>query len=388
MAGKKDGWFVGRPVTVGHIVYAFNNGGIERGLLNLINYGDRERFRHVIFCLTDAGAFAEQVRSPTCSVVELRKRAGNDLRLPNRIAAAARKYGVDILHARGWPAMVETAVAARLAGVRATIYGFHGRGIDDLKGLTVRRRWAQRVVIRWYQRVMTLNSEMQSELAAECGLSKDRIQIVANGVDVKAFRPCENRDALRGGLGLPANRFIVGNVSRLDPVKNHEVMLRALPCVRAHGLNPFLLLVGEGPHRAALERQIEQLGLASDVRLFGYSNRIPELLNCMDLYVQSSFYEGFSNTVLEAMACGLPVLATDVGGTRYVFNDSQEGFFFRPDDDETLASLIIRLAHDTAQLRVLGERGRRRAVAHFPVQTMVRNYENCYLELAGKRSVL
>lgn len=378
---KKDRWLADRALTVGHIVYAFKNGGIERGLLNLINYGDSQAFRHVIICLTEAGAFAERLGSPTSSVVELRKSAGNDFRLPTRIAATARKYGIDILHARGWPAMVETALAARLAGVRATIYGFHGRGLNELRGLPARRRWAQRFVIRWYDRVITLNSQMQSELASECGLSKDRIQIIANGVDVESFRPCDDGSTLRARFGLPTDQIIIGNVARLDPVKNHEVILRALRLLVNRGLKVFLLLVGEGPHRNALQGEVERLQLASYVRLFGYSNYIPELLNCLDLYVQSSFYEGFSNTVLEAMASGLPVLATDVGGTRDLLNHSQEGFFFNSNDEETLASLITRLLYDKEQRHVLGKRARKHVVQRFPVETMVRNYENLYLHL-------
>ena len=142
--------------------------------------------------------------------MELHKSPGNEVRLPLRLLNVARQHGVNVFHARGWPTMVETAVAARLAGVRSAIYGFHGRGIGDLQGLTRRRRWAQRIVIRWYHRVITLNSQMQSELAEECGIPQDRISVVCNGVDVEKFRPLENRDILRAKLGLPTNRFIVG----------------------------------------------------------------------------------------------------------------------------------------------------------------------------------
>jgi len=366
------------PITVGHVVHAFKNGGIETGILNIVNYGNRKRFRHVIICLTEAGAFAKRLESRTCTVIELRKQAGNDFSLPGRISAVAREHRIDILHARGWPAMVETAIAARLAGVRAAIYGFHGRGIGDLQGLTRRRRWAQRIVIRWYDRVITLNSHMQSELANECRISPELIRVVWNGVDVQKFRPLKNQDHLRQKLGLPANRFIIGNVARLDPVKNHQLIFKSLAVVKANGFCPLLLLVGDGPHRAALERQIRSLGLNSDVLLFGYSDLIPEILNCFDLYVQSSFYEGFSNTVLEAMACGLPVLATDVGGTSDVLTDGREGYLLKSDDHTELASLIIRLAKDQEHRYSLAQRARSRAVDSFPVEAMVDQYQNIY----------
>jgi sugar transferase (PEP-CTERM/EpsH1 system associated) len=371
-------------IAVGHTIHAFKDGGMERGLLNIVNYGDHDRFYHVILCLTQAGVFADQLRSPACKLVELQKRAGNDLRLPGRIAAAARQYKLNVLHARGWPTLVETALAARLAGIRATVYGFHGRTMEELQGISPRRRWAQKVMIRSYRRVMTLNRRMRAELAAECGLSEDRIRIVANGVNVDTFRPCEDRNAIRAVFGLPTDRFVIGNVARLDPVKNHEVILRAVCRVRDCGLKPLFLLVGEGPHRAVLEQEIRRLQIATDVCLFGYSDRISALLNCMDLYVQSSFYEGFSNTVLEAMACGLPVLATDVGGTADLFESGLEGFLFQPDDDEALASLIMRFQQDIPLRCSMAERARRYVVEHFSVYTMVRNYEAMYLELVAE----
>jgi len=368
-------------VTVGHAIYAFHDGGMERGLLNLINYGDRLCFRHVILCLTDAGAFANLLASPNCEVVELHKKEGNDWRLPWRIAQAARRHRLNILHARGWPALVETALGARLARVPQTIYTFHGKTFEDLKGISLKRRWTQKAMIRSYRRVITLNRQMRSDLAAECSISEERIQIIANGVDVEVFRPREERQKLRAAFGLPADRLILGNVARLDPVKNHGVILRALRRLADQRLKVYFLLVGDGPHRTVLEQEIQRLGLASEVRLFGYSNRVPELLNCMDLYVQSSLYEGFSNTVLEAMACGVPILATDVGGTGDILNEGREGFFFQPDDDEKLASLIVRLTQDTERRRLLGERARHRAVEQFPIQSMVRNYQTIYQDL-------
>lgn len=356
---------------------------MERGLLNIINHGDCDRFYHIVLCLTQAGAFADQLRSPACKVVELHKKAGNDLRLPGRLAAAARQYKLDILHARGWPTLVETALAAHWAGVRTTVYGFHGRTMEDLQGIGLMRRWVQKVMIRRYHRVMTLNRRMQSELAADCSLPEGRIHIIANGVDVNAFCPCADSSTLRAAFGLPLNRFIIGNVARLDPVKNHAVILRALCHVRKQGLKPLFLLVGEGPQRTVLEQEIKRLHIAADVRLFGYSDRISELLQCMDLYIQSSFYEGFSNTLLEAMACGLPVLATDVGGTADLFTDGREGFFFQPEDEETLASLISRLQQNGLLRSIMAKQARHRVVEHFSVHTMVRNYEAMYLELAA-----
>lgn len=378
---KTDKTNIDKKITIGHTIYAFKEGGMERGILNLINYGDQRRFRHVIICLTEAGAFADLIRSTDCIIIELQKRTGNDWRLPWAIAHVARRYGIDVFHARGWPTLVETVLAARLSGVRRTIYGFHGRTIEDLSGLTVKRRLAQKVFIRFYQRVMTLNAQMQAEFASESELPERRIRVISNGVDTSLFRPLCKRRALRTSFGLPIDRFIIGNVARLDPVKNHALILRALKRLQAGPNPPLLLLVGEGSQKAVLEKEIATLGLSEDVCLYGYSDRVPELLNCMDVYLQSSFYEGFSNTVLEAMSCGLPIVATDTGGTRDLFDEGQEGYFVQPSDDQALASRILQLQADTRLCRTIGDRARQRAVDNFSVQTMVRNYESLYQEL-------
>lgn len=374
-----------KRISVGHTIYSFKDGGMERGLLNVINYSDPERFRHVILCLTESGTFAEHLKAPDCLVVNLQKKEGNDLRLPKRLAAAARQYELDILHARGWPTLVETAVAALLANVTTTVYGFHGKTIDDLQGIGLVRRLAQRLFIRCYSRVITLNQLMANDFACECGLPLDQIRIIGNGVDIHHFSPRTDRSDLRVRFGLPPDRLILGNVARLDPVKNHDVIIRALYRLRQHPSRPFVLLVGEGGHRPILEEQIKRRGLAEDVKLFGYSERISALLNCMDLYVQSSFYEGFSNTILEAMACGVPVLASRVGGTADLFTDGEQGLLFPSDDDATLAQLITRFADDRVLRLSMADRARRHVIEHFSVQTMVRKYEALYQELVELR---
>jgi sugar transferase (PEP-CTERM/EpsH1 system associated) len=354
---------------------------MERGLLNLINYGDQDRFRHVIICLTEAGAFSKLLNSPNCRVIELRKRDGNDWRLPWWIAKAGRQHSVDIFHARGWPTLLETAIGARLAKVSATVYGFHGKTFDDLQGIGFKRRWLQKVGIRAYKNIVTLNPRMRTELAAECGVKEETIHLIANGVDVEKFRPYDDQDALRSRFGIPLDRFIIGNVARLDPVKNHDIFMRVLQRLKNRADCPCFLVVGEGSHRPALETEAARLGLDAHIRFFGYSEHIAELLNCMDLYVQPSLYEGFSNTILEAMSCGLPVLATDVGGSADLFSAGQEGFFFRPEDDETLTSLIDQLQHNSPLRYGMGRRARSRAIEHFSICRTVCQYEVMYAEL-------
>ena len=212
---------------------------MERGILNLINYGDQQRFRHVIISLTEAGPFSQLIQASDCRIVELHKRSGNDWHLPWAIAHAARHYGIDILHARGWPTLLETAIGARLAKVSATVYGFHGKTFEDLDGVSLRRRWLQKTVIRFYDRILTLTPRMRDEVARDYSISRNKIQLIANGVDIRKFCPSQERSDLRAALGIPNDRFVIGTVGRLDPVKNQRMILRAVKKLKTKAATPM-----------------------------------------------------------------------------------------------------------------------------------------------------
>ncbi len=372
-------------IVVGHMIYAFTFGGEERELLNIIRYGDKERFLHVVVSFTEVGAFGEEARRLGFRVLSLKKTMGNDFSLPFRIAKLIRMYGVRVIHARGWATLVETALASRLARVRGSIYAFHGRTYDDLRGQSIKRQMIQSFFVRAYDRIVTLNPLMKRELSRECRLSEDKIDVIANGIELDRFSPSSNRSVLREAHRIPLDRFVIGNVGRLDPVKDHETLLRAVDGLKQCGRKPYLLIVGEGQSRAALESAIASLGLTEDVRLYGFSKRIPELLNCMDVYVQSSLYEGSSHTLVEAMACGLPVVATDVGGTADLFDEGREGFRFKPRDENALQELIAKIQDDPQLRRTMGYHARDRALKFFSVETMVKRYEQIYHELATLR---
>lgn len=356
---------------------------MERGLVNIINHGDQESFRHIILCLTEAGEFARHIRSRSCRVIEFHKRAGNDIRLVRRMATAIKESGVDLLHARGWATLLETAVAARLAGVRATIYGFHGKTANDLSKIRLLRWVAQAIGVRSYDRLVTLNRRMREDFAAETFVPRERIRVIANGVDHELFHPGMDREELRRRFGIPVERYVIGTVGRLDPVKNHEVILDALTLFSHTEGRPFLLIVGEGETRTRLEDMVKRLGLEDDVRFIGYSNDTASLLACMDVYVQSSLYEGFSNTVLEAMSTGLPVVVTDVGGTRDLVDEGREGFFFAPTDPPQLARFVRRLWDDHVLRQRMGQQARARVCKDFVLRSMVDAYESMYRELAS-----
>jgi glycosyltransferase involved in cell wall biosynthesis len=371
-------------IRVGHPIFAFKEGGMERSLLNLINYGNQDKFFHIIICLTDADHLADLITSKNCRIIKLQKKEGNDYTLPFAIAKIIHRHNIEILHARGWPTMVETILAAFSKKRVKTIYGFHGKTAMDLGSpLSKKRGLAQTCCAKFYDKMVTLNKAMQRELAEDCGMKNDQIAIIANGVDVAKFFPIKGKSSLREKYGLPKGSVIVGNVARLDSVKNHEVVLRTIKRLKEKNQEVFFLLVGEGERRKFLEDEVSRLQLQKNVRFFGRSNQICELINCMDIFIQSSWYEGFCNTMLEAMACGVPVLASKVGGNQDIMASEHDRFLFDPQDDSQLEDLINEFMCNPGLGSNVGDQVRHHVVEKYSIKWMVKKYEDLYSDLVG-----
>ncbi len=297
-----------------------------------------------------------------------------------------REYRPHIVHSRNWGAL-EAVVAAKLAGVPVAIHSEHGYEVDMFAGLPLRRRLFRRAAYSMADAVFALTRELRDFHARQAWVRRDRIGVIYNGVDTERFAPSsESRIAVRRELGLPEASFVVGSVGRLVPIKDHATLLKAATVLVGKGVNVRVLLVGSGPERERLE-SCAKGPLADRVCFAGDSDRIPEMLNAMDVFVLPSLGEGMSNTLLEAMACALPVIATTVGGNPEIIEKEEHGCLFAPGDAEWLAEKLKLLASDPALIHQLGTEARRRVVESFSLSRMMENYRNLYLELAARRRV-
>jgi sugar transferase (PEP-CTERM/EpsH1 system associated) len=305
-----------------------------------------------------------------------------------RLVRMMRTYRPHIVHSRNW-GTIEAIPAARLAGVPVAIHSEHGYELDMLAGLPVRRRIFRRAAYGMADAVFAVSRELRDYHAKQAWISSERIRVICNGVDTKRFCPNpESRATLRRRFGLPQDRFIVGTVGRMVPIKDHGTLLRAVDglvqrCVDAHAL-----LVGSGPELERTQQLADTSpGLAGRVTFLGASEEIPELLNTMDVFALPSISEGMSNTLLEAMATGLPVIATAVGGNTEVIDHEKSGWLIRPRDHESLASLLTRLASREDLRQKYGAAARKRIVECFSLDRMLNNYAQLYLGLAARRGV-
>ena len=359
-----------------HVVHGFSVGGLENGLVNLVNRMPRERWRHAIVSLTHVSArFAERVQNPDVKFVELDKRPGHLVRDYPRLYRLFRQLKPAIVHTRNFAAL-EAAVPAWAAGVPVRIHGEHGWNVNDLDGRRRRYQMVRRLYRPFVSRYVALSHHLEDYLEHKVGVPARRVSHIYNGVDTERFRPADTRAPIEGCPFRHPEDFIVGWVGRMDPVKGLSHLLTAL--ARTTGSRLRLVLVGDGPERAKVQGLIAAHNLADRVWLAGEHADIAQLMRGFDCFTLPSLGEGISNTILEAMASRLPVVASHVGGNGELIESGMTGTLVPPSDPDSLAEALLAYFRDRATARRHGKAARRVAEERFSLSRMVSDYCSLY----------
>ena len=369
-----------QPPLVAHLIFRLTIGGLENGLVNLVNWMPREKYRHVIICLTDSSDFSQRIERDDVVIHALHKKPGKDLLVHWRLWKLLRKLKPQLLHTRNLGTL-EFVVTAALAGIPCRVHGEHGWNAGDPHGRVWRYRFLRRVCSPLVARVITVSAHMRRWVTREIGNKENRVVHIYNGVDTRRFRPGSERLPHQ----VPDDAFVVGMVARLDPIKDPITLLRAFARVRERYTNAYLVIVGNGPLFGQIEAHVDEAGLTDSVWLAGARDDIPALLRGMDVFVLPSLNEGISNTILEAMATGLPVIATSVGGNPELVVLGETGSLFELGDVPGLAAHLEAYAGSDSLRRQHGAAARRRVEATFSPQAMVDGYVSLYdrLTMAG-----
>ncbi len=372
-----------RPL-IAHVIHRMDLGGMENGLVNLINGLPRERFRHAIVSLTDSTDFAERLERDDVEIVSLGKREGNDPRLYVRLYQTFRRLRPAIVHTRNLAA-IEAVAPAALAGVPHRIHGEHGRDVQDPDGTKRKYRWLRRGLSPWVDCFIALSRELHSYLVEGVGVSASKVVRICNGVDARRFHPGPHgRQSLPPGANVDTNGFvIIGSVTRMQEVKDPVTLARAFVLLVHRGLAPKarLVLVGDGPLKARVEDVLREGDAYRYAWLAGSRDDVPSLLRSFDVFALSSRVEGISNTILEAMATGLPVVATQVGGNDELVVEGETGSLVPPGDPVALANGLARLIEDPALRTTQGRAARARVESEFTLDGMLYRYQDVYEEV-------
>jgi len=373
-----------RPL-IAHVVFRFDVGGLENGVVNLINHLPERKWRHAVIAVDDiAPAFRARVRRGDVTYVALRKPPGYLLWRYPQLVRLFRALRPDIVHTRNLAAL-EATVPAWIAGVPARVHGEHGWDVHDIDGASNRFRWIRRLYRPFVQRYVALSEQIESYLAGRVGIAREAIVQIYNGVDTARFHAPAGADARACLPFAGRDLFVVGTVGRMQPVKDQLSLVRAF--LRLIGRSEEarrrlrLVIVGDGSVRSQAQRELEEGGAHDLAWLPGSRDDIPELMRSFDLFVLPSLSEGISNTILEAMASALPVVATRVGGNAELVQDGSTGALIGPQDVDGLAAVIERYFENAALARQHGIAGRRLVEQRFSIDSMVAAYGSVYEDL-------
>jgi len=353
-----------RPLRVCHVSLTLKTGGLERILADLARHHDRAVCLPEFLAIREVGRFADEIRDAGGIVHRLRP-SGRWGQI-QQMRRLFREQGFDVVHTHNTYPHLYASIAARLARVPVVVNTRHGQRAGHGWKSRTQFRWASHLV----NRIITVSDDAAKLCIEVDGIAKGKVQRIWNGIDLTDF-------AFSG----PASQPVAIAVARLSAEKDFPTLLRAVPLVLASVPDFRLRIVGDGPEREPLERLTVELGITRYIEFLGERTDVPELLKEAGFFVSSSLTEGISLTLLEAMAVGLPVVATAVGGNPEIVVAGKTGSLVPSHDPQALPNAIVTMCRNQSAWLAMGKSGRDRVAGNFEVGRMANDYEQLYLDL-------
>jgi len=376
------------PPLVMHVVHRFAVGGLENGVVNLINGLPAKRWRHAVVALTEVDpAFSARLQRRDVPCLSLYKPPGQSLWQFPQLWHLFRALKPAIVHTRNLAA-AEMQIPAWLARVPGRVHSEHGRDIDDVHGTNRRHIALRRMARPFVGRYIALSRDLEDYLRDRVGVARSRLSQIYNGVDTTRFAPAPARTPIAGCPFNAPDLWLFGTVGRMVPVKAQTLLtdafITALAQQPALRQRARLVMIGDGPLRADCAARLEAAGLRELAWLPGERSDVPDVMRGLDSFVLPSLVEGVSNTILEAMASGLPVIATRVGANADLVPEGVAGRIVPSDDVPAMAAALSAMAADPASARAMGRAGREVVEQRFSLAAMMAAYEAVYRQALGQ----
>jgi sugar transferase (PEP-CTERM/EpsH1 system associated) len=372
-----------RRTRIVHVVYSFAIGGLENVIVQLINRLPADEFEHIVLSLTTISDFKNRITQPGVQFIELNKPPGHAVPLYPKIYRLLRQLRPDVLHTCNLAAL-EVTPLAWLARVPLRVHAEHGWDAHDPHGANPRYRTLRKLYKPFVSHYVTVSQDLAVYLREAIGVPAARQSLIANGVDTDVFSPATGTlPAVPGCLFAPGQHWLVGTVGRLQTVKNQPLLARAfVQMVQDHpeaAARARLVIVGEGPLRQAVQDILGSAGLQHLAWLAGARDDVAAIMRTLDCFALPSQTEGTSCTLQEAMACGLPVVATAVGGTPDLVEEGVTGYLVPSEDVTAMAQALWRCYSAPDAMQAFGATARSRALANFGLAGMVQRYQALFL---------
>jgi sugar transferase (PEP-CTERM/EpsH1 system associated) len=371
-----------RPLIC-HIIHRLATGGLENGLVNLINHLPRDRYRHAVVCLTESTDFGDRIRHDAAEIYAIHKLPGKDLLAYARLWRLLRRLKPRIVHTRNLPAL-DTLFIAWLARVPRLVHSEHGLDMIELDGRNRKYNRLRRVSCLIVDQYIAVSRNLYDWLHHDIGVAPSRLALIYNGVDTGRFTP-DGCQAVPPPGFVTVGSITVGTIGRFESVKHPQGLAEAIchllemrpdlrRCMRA-------AFVGDGALRLKIKAVLAGCGALDLAWLPGFRNDTPEIYRLFDIFVLPSLREGISNTALEAMASGRPVVATRTGGNPEIVPDGVAGILVPPGDPKALAGALLHYIDNPDLRRDHGLAARAHVVKNFSLNAMVENYDKIYSTL-------
>jgi glycosyltransferase involved in cell wall biosynthesis len=374
-------------VKILHVIADFGVGGAEVGLARLVNNLHGEKMQHAI-CSLGPNLTTKKLLCPDidCFSLEI---LGSNYSVFYRLAKVLRERAIDIVHVNNLAPWFDVAIAARIAGCKC-IETFHGIE-ETFASFSLIRQLILRTAEKLSAAITVVDFSVAIRLAELTGIDKNRINVIPNAVDINDFSPAKNiveKEILKKQLGFAEHDFLIGCVAGLRPVKNHQDLIHAFAKILTEigGGKEIvhLVLVGDGPLRGDLEMLASSLGVANKVNFLGNRNDVPTILKALDLFVLNSRTEGMSYAVIEAMASGVPVVATNVGANVDLVSHENDGLLVEQGNAGQLKDMVLQLILDREQRLMFGGNARSKIENSYSFEKIIDSYKNLYLKSYNK----
>lgn len=359
-----------------HVVNSLEHGGLEKLTLRLVKSLKEGGVNCEIVCLSKAGELAEIAEASGIKVTTIGRKNKFDFGLIFKLMKICKKSKADIIHTHNFGPLIYGTLAAKLCGKKC-INTRHGRTNDK----TYRFIWAMNDF------VIPVSKDTQKHLTEFNRIAKSKMRVIYNGVNLNRYSSSmndEQKRKIKKGIGLPKDAFLILNVGRLSREKDQETLLKAFRKLRKKKADVYLAIVGDGVLREKLESIAKDFEIAERVCFLGFRNDVNDLVGACDVYVSSSYREGLSLAILEAMACGKPVIATKIGGTAEAVLDGKTGYLVPCGFPERIETAIMKIFINRKILAELGVNARKRAEELFSLKTMVQCYQDLYHEVLNR----
>lgn len=358
-------------IKIIHIVQNMEIGGMENGVVNICNKLDRTKYLPAICCLKGFGPMIDKIKQDV-NVVDMGFNEGRDPFRFIRMFKYFKDESPDIVHSHNFYTGLYSIPGAKLAGIPVIIHGIHGMLQFDKK----QQVYALKFLSAITDCFLNVSETLKNELVARTSFSQKKVKTILNGVNLEKYGRQIDINEKKMEIGISSDVKVVGSVGRLVPVKNYHLLLKATQIISKKGINVVYIFIGDGPDREELVKLSNEYKV--NAVFLGERSDIAELLAIMDVFVLTSLSEGMSNTILEAMASKLPVIATNVGNNSILVKDGETGRLVPISDSSKLADAIIDVLSNMELARDMGNAGYKHIKDNFSIEQMIKKYQQLY----------